>query len=164
NDARAHRENVACELGAHHGGDHTGHAFDGLEHHVAHEAVAYDDVDGALADVVAFDVAVEVQPAVAQQFGRLLHDLVALDDFFADIEQANGGLAALVECRNERGAHDGELQKVVGRAVDVGAQVEHRGGTALDVGDRGGNGRTVDAVEGFEHVARHGHERAGVAR
>src|SRR5690606_37162720 len=65
-DSGGHGKHVALELGAHHLADHAGQDFDGLEHDVADEAVAYDDVDGALANVVALDVAVEVETTAAQ--------------------------------------------------------------------------------------------------
>ena len=49
------------------------------------------------------------------------------------------------------------------RAVDVGAQVQHRGRATFGVGQLAGNGRAVDAVQGFEHIAGNRHQRAGVA-
>src|SRR5690606_17256475 len=122
------------------------------------------DVYRSLADVIAFDVAMEVETALAQELGRPLHDLVALDDFFADVEQTYGGLFALIERAHQRRAHDGKLQQMFCRAVDVRAKIEHRGGAALDVGNGSGNGRTVDAVERLEQIARDRHERAGVPR
>src|SRR3546814_9139737 len=63
---------------------------------VADKAVADDDVDRALEDVVAFHVAVEIQGAAAQKLGGFLDDFVALDDFFADVEQAHGDRKGVV--------------------------------------------------------------------
>src|SRR5690606_28373538 len=134
-----------------------------LEHDIADEAVADDHVDRALEDVVAFDIAAEVQRAAAQQLGRLFDDLVALDDFFADVQQTDGGIVAVVDRLGQGRAHDGELQQVFGGAVDIGAQVEHGGGPAGLVRDGRGDGRTVDAVQRFEHIARNGHPGAGIA-
>src|SRR5690606_21274170 len=111
----------------------------------------------------AFHVAVEIQAAFAQQLGRLLDYLVALDDFFADIQQTDSGLATLVQRTDQRSTHDRELQEVLCRTVHVRAKIQHRGGAALNVGDRGGNGGTIDAVQRLEHVSRHRHECAGIA-
>src|SRR5690606_30482283 len=147
NHAGAHGEDVASELGAHHGRHHLGNALDRLQHHIAHETVADNDVDRPLADIVAFHVAVEIQAAFAQQLGRLLDYLVALDDFFADIQQTDSGLATLVQRTDQRSTHDRELQEVLCRTVHVRAKIQHRGGAALNVGDRGGNGGTIDAVQ-----------------
>jgi hypothetical protein len=52
---------------------------------------------------------------------------------------------------------------MLGRAVHIGAQIQHRGGAALGVGHLRGNGRAVNAVQRLEQVARNGHQRAGVA-
>ena len=72
--------------------EHRRQPFGGLQHDVADEAVADDDVGRALEDVVAFDVAVEVEmPAGgrrAQQLAGLLDRLAALDRLLADVEQA----------------------------------------------------------------------------
>lgn len=43
-------------------------------------------------------------------------------------------------------------------AIDAGAQIQHRGGAARGVGQLAGNGRPVDAIEGFKHIARNGHQ------
>lgn len=61
-------------------------------------------------------------------------------------------------------AHDGELQQVLGRAIDIGAQVEHGRGAPGLVGDGRGNSRTVDAIQRLEHVAGNRHPGAGIAR
>src|SRR5690606_20760842 len=84
-------QGIALEFGTHHGGDHLGNPLDGLEHDIAYKTIANDDINSTLADIVALDVAIKVQTAVAQQFGRLFDDFITLDDFFADVEQAYGG-------------------------------------------------------------------------
>jgi hypothetical protein len=60
-------------------------------------------------------------------------------------------------------AHHRKLKQVFGRAVDIGAEVEHGGETVLAMRHHGGDGGAVDAVHRLEHVARHGHQGAGVA-
>ncbi|MNT04630.1 hypothetical protein D3C72_1392170 [compost metagenome] len=59
--------------------------------------------------------------------------------------------------------HARELQQVLGLAVGIGAQVQHGGAPALLVRDGGGDGRPLDAFERLEHIARHRHQRAGIA-
>ncbi|MNS39671.1 hypothetical protein D3C72_719610 [compost metagenome] len=151
--ASQQRENIAFELFVDDAGQHLRQPFNGLEHDVADKAVADDDVDRALEDVVAFHVAVEIQGAAAQKLGGFLDDFIALDDFFADVEQAHGGVLTMVHRLRQRGAHDGELQKVLGRAVHIRAQVQHRGGAARLVRNGRGDRGAVDAVQRLEHVA-----------
>src|SRR5690606_3179948 len=86
NYARSHGEDIPGELRAHHRRHHAGDAFDGLQNDIADKAVAHNHVDSALADVIALDVAMEVQTALAQQLGGLLDHLVALDDLFTNIQ------------------------------------------------------------------------------
>ena len=146
---------------------HAGQAFAGLEQHIADKAIADHQVGGALEDVVTFDVAVEVDLAsrrrAAQQLAGLLDHLAALGRLFADVEQADAGLFGAVECTDQRTAHHRKLQQVLGRAVDVGTEVEHLGEAAQHVGQQRGNGRAVDAVEGLQHITGERHQRTGVA-
>ena len=73
------------------------------------------------------------------------------------------GRALPVDRGDQRAAHDGELQQVLGRAIYVRAEVEHRGGTAGLVGQQRRDRGAVDAVERLQHVAGDGHQRAGVS-
>ena len=115
-----------------------GQALGRLQRHVADKAIAHNDVDRALEQVVAFDIAVEVDvPAGSrrtQQFGSLLDHLVALDRLFADVEQAHGRLGLAFDSRQQRAAHHCKLQQMCSRAVDIGTQIEHRGVAALLIG------------------------------
>ena len=60
-EPREFGEEVAGELLAQVSGEHLRDALGGLQRHIADEAVADDDVGRALVDIVAFDVAVEVE-------------------------------------------------------------------------------------------------------
>jgi hypothetical protein len=70
-------------------------AFRGFQNDVTDKAVADDDIGRAFEDVIALNVAVEIQNAtrmvLAQQLRSTLHEVVALDILFADIEQADRG-------------------------------------------------------------------------
>jgi hypothetical protein len=151
------------EFLAHEASQHLDQAFGCLERHVAHEAVAHHDVGCALEDVVALDIAVEVQRTRAQQFARLLDHVVALDDLFADVQQADCRAFLLVDRRHQRRSQDGELQQVVRAAVDVGAEIEHGRHAALLVRNHARDGWTVDAIERLEDETCNRHQGAGVA-
>ncbi len=69
---------------------------------------------------------IEVQTAAAQQLGRLLDRVVALDHFLADVQQADRRALVAFEHARQRRPHHRELQEVVGVAVDVRAEVEHQ--------------------------------------
>ena len=88
---------------------------------------------------------------------------LALDGFFTNVEQADAGLLVALEHRVQRRTHDGKLQQVLRSAVHVGAQVQHGGRAAPDIGHLAGNGRPVDAVERLEYIAGNRHQRARVA-
>ena len=157
------REGVAGEFGLQHLVEHHGESFGRLQHHVADEAVADEDFGRALVDVVAFDIAVEIEARRAQQFPGALRELVALDLFLADVEEADRRPLDAVHRRHQRGSHDRELHELLGRAIDVGAQVQHRH-DAVARRQLRGDGRAVDAGQRLQHEARDRHQRAGVAR
>jgi hypothetical protein len=167
-EARQPAVERALELALDELAQHRGQALGALEHHVAHEAIAHHDVGGALEDVVALHVAVEADEAggrgLAHELARALDRLAALDRFLADVEQPHARLGHAVHGAHERAAQHRKLQQVFGRAVHVGAQVEHGGVAILAVGQDGGDGRAVDALDGLEQVARQRHQRARVAR
>ncbi len=52
---------------------------------------------------------------------------------------------------------------MLGAAIDVGAEVEHGGRAAGDIGHLASDRGPVDAVERLEHEARDRHQRAGIA-
>jgi hypothetical protein len=99
----------------------------------------------------------------AQQLAGALDRLVALDLFLADVQQPDARVLLAVDGRDQRAAHHRELQQVLGGAVDVGAEVQHGGVAAELVRHHRGDRRAVDALERLQHVARHRHQRAGVA-
>ena len=70
------------------------------------------------------------RPAIASQFGGLLDHVGTLDVFFADIEQAHARSFNVFDRRDQRTAHHGKLHQLLGRAIDVGTEIE-RGGDAL---------------------------------
>ena len=146
---------------------HRCQSFGRLERDVADKTIAHHDIGGALEDVVAFHVAVKVdQPGragSAQQFAGLFDRFAAFDGFFTDVEQAHTRVGLAFHRSNQRTAHHGELKQVVGSAIDIGAQVEHRGVTVTDVGHHAGDGRAINALERLEQITRKRHQCARVA-
>mmetsp|Transcript_1251 Transcript_1251/g.3581 ORF Transcript_1251/g.3581 Transcript_1251/m.3581 type:complete len:368 (-) Transcript_1251:709-1812(-) len=161
-------EPVTLELGLDEAAHHAGQALRGLEHHVADKAVADDDVGRALEDVVALDIAVEVQlpggTRGPQQLAGPFDGLAALDGFFADVEQADARFLDAIDRRHQRTAHHRELQQVLGRRVDVGAEVEHGGEATSRIRHHRRNRGAVDTVQRLEQDLGHRHQRTGVAR
>jgi len=105
---------------------------------------------------------VEVEAARPQQVAGGLGDLVALDVLLADVQQADRRALRTVEGAGQRTAHVGELQQVLGRAVDVGAEIKHHRAAALrrQVGRDGG---ALDTRQHLQDESRHGHQGAGVS-
>ncbi len=104
-----------------------------LEHDVANEAVADDDVDrSAIAaagrEVAALDVALEVHACGPQQLVGFLDDRVPLLRFLADAEEADDRVVATQHVLGVHGAESRELHELLRGAVDVRAGVEHDDG------------------------------------
>src|SRR5471032_2849707 len=162
-----HGQQVALEFGAQRVAEEARHALHCLQRDVADETVAYHDVGGALEDVVALDVAVEVERAALvvslQQLAGGLDHFVALDVLGADVQQADGRALDFFHGRDQHRTHDGELVQVMRFAIDVGAQVQHIGRSIFLVRHDAADGRAVDAGHGLEYVARYRHQGAGIA-
>ena len=153
---------ATTEFLAEEAGEHGREPFRGLQGDVADEAVANHDIGRAAIDVGAFDVAVKVESTGAQQFGGVLDDLVALDFLLADVEQAHRRAIDMLDGGHQHRTHDAELHQMLGRAIDVGAEIEHIAAAARrrqDGRDRG----PVDARQHLQHEAGDRHQGAGVA-
>ena len=166
---RRHREQragpgdeVAVKFFAEELADHFRETLRCLQRDVADEAVADDDVDRPTVDVVAFDVAVEVEIAGLEQLARFLDDIAALDVFLADVKQADGGTRLLLGRFDQRAAHHRELIQMLGGAIDIGAEVEHRG-VAADRRQPRRDRRALDAGQRLQYEVPGRHQRAGVA-
>ena len=89
----------------------------------------------------------------------------AFDVFRADIEQADARTALFgIEGVDEFAADHGKLHELLGRAINVCAQIEHQRHVAVFGRYEFGYRRTLDALYGFQHETGGGHQRAGVAR
>ena len=100
----------------------------GLERDIAGEALGNDDVDRALADIVAFDKAVIVEMrelTFAQDAAGLAHRFEALDLLDPDIEQADGRPLDVEQHARHGAAHGGEIDQMRLVGADRGSDVEH---------------------------------------
>ena len=86
-----------------------GGGFAGLEDDIAGETVAKDDFDRILEEVVALDVAAEVESARPEEFKNFFGELAALGIFAADRHQSDGRVLVAENVAREDGSHDGVL-------------------------------------------------------
>ncbi len=116
--------------------DLPGRALCGLERNVAGEPFGDHHIDGALAQIVAFDEAL-VGKSGARSFGKDLSGV--LDPFIAfgfldtDVEQPDGRAFDVEQGPRQGRAEDREIDKLLGVGPDCRADVEHD-----DVGAQGG--------------------------
>ena len=154
---------VARELRAQRVGDQLGGAFHRLERNVAGETVRHDHVHLVRENIMPLDETHVVEPARAQQVVRGLHDLVALDLLFADVEQTHArSIVGALQIGGQDGSHDAELQQLFRRRRRIGAEIEHVGMPAARWNQRPDR-RALDARQHLEHEMRHCHQCAGVA-
>ena len=151
----------ARELGPPQVEDEGRQALEELDHDVAEDRVADDDVGHVGGQVLALDVALEAQVGRVEQLGGALDPGVALALLLADRQQRDARLRDAQHALGEDRAHPRVLDEVLGGRVGVGADVEedHRPvrGDHLD-----GEGRAIDAGQPAEAQDRGGHPGAGV--
>ncbi len=108
--------------------DLAGCAFGGLERDVAGKALGDDDVDLALADIIALDKALIVEfrkTLFAKDAAGLAHVFETLDLLDADIEEADGRAIDAEQNARRRRAHDRKINQMSGIGADRGADIEH---------------------------------------
>ena len=143
-----------------------GDGLDGLEDDVSDEAVGDGDVDPASADVVALDVADEVEVAeLLDERERLVHELVALALLRSDRHEADRRLLAPQHRLGVDVAHDRPLRQPLGMAIHVRPRIQQQERTPRrrrrqDHRER----RTLDAVDAAKGEDGARRDRAGVAR
>ena len=93
---------------------------------------------------------------------RIAQLLGTLDVLFADIEQPDARVREPVQIARQHRAHRRELDQVVGRAVGIGAEIEHHR-VPVHRGDGRHDRRAVHPIDHPEHEAGGRKQRAGVA-
>ena len=167
-DRRAHQQagdlapQRAVELGPQHVEDVAREALEELDHHVADDRVAHDDVGHEPRQVLALDVADEVEVRLVEQLRRARDAGVALALLLADREQGHPRPHHAQHVLAEDGAHPRVLRQVLRGGVGVRADVqEHeRHRTREHHGEAG----PVDAGERAEDQLGRRHPRACVTR
>ena len=99
-------------------------AFGDFDGDVAGETVGDDDVGHAADQRVALDVADEVGFLAGEESVGLLDNGGAFGALFADVEQADTGVAVVEDALEVGLAHGGELAEVVGADFGVCADIE----------------------------------------
>ena len=143
------RQEIALEHVLHHAGHELCRALDGLQQHIAGEAVRHDHVRSAERHVPRLDVADEVDvPGVArllqQRIDRLLQ-LAALAVLRADVQKRHARPLHAEQLPRAIRSHECELQQKFRRAVRRRAAVDEHD-AACGRRDNRTHGRTADAL------------------
>lgn len=151
------------ELPLHHGEDGVGQGLGGFEQDIAGEAVCDDDVWGLVPEVVAFNIADEIEASgFAQELAGFFDQSIAFFLLGAVRHEADSGIGAIEHVACVSRAHDGVLQEVEGLAVGVGTGVDEHP-VSGEGGHHGGDSGALDVREGAQFDEGSGDGRAGVA-
>ena len=143
-----------------------GHAFEealqGLEDDVADKTVADHDVHAVVKEVVAFDVADEIEVDLLAEFAGFHGQLGAFVGLGAVAQNADAGRLVAENLAGVNAAHDGEFEEVAGAAFDAGAGIKENE-FIFRGGNDGGDAGTVQAGQGAQSDGGGGDNPAGVA-
>ena len=139
-----------------------------LENDIADETVTHHDIQISIVtrprgQVASFAVAEKIQTGFREQRVRFLRDRVALLRLFANAEQADGGIRASEDVLCVDRANTRKLHELIGRAIDVGAGIQHDDRSLGGRKNRGDRGALESRMQP-EQQHRCGHLCAGVAR
>ena len=140
-------------------------ALGGFQRDIAGKALGHDDVDRALADVVALDKAEILEAGqffVAQHAAGFAHLFEAFRFLDADIEKADARPFDAEQDARGRGTHHRQIDEMLGVGADRGADIEHDRLPAQGRPQRRDR-RPLDARQCLEIEFRHRHQRAGIA-
>ena len=116
-----------------------GQALAGLQDDVADEPVANDHIHAVPEQVMAFDVADEIQVQLLAELEGFQGQFIAFGVLGADAEDADAGILVAENLPGVDAAHDGVMRQVQGFALDVGAGIEQHE-FIVRRGDDRGNG------------------------
>ena len=143
----------------------TSGALGGFQRNIPGKALSDDHVNFAAADIVTLHEALVFDIGkilLAQDAPRLAHLFKPFCLLHADIEEPHRRPRQTEQNSRSSGAHQCQIDKVVGVRTDRCAHVEHNR-FASQRGPQRRNRWPFDARQGFEVEFRHGHERAGIA-
>src|SRR6202140_596757 len=157
------RDRVALHRVSHALEDELCSTLGGLDQDVAAEAVRDDDIGLAFEDVLAFDVADEIDPfeLAEQWFGRL-HQLVALAGLLAVAEQRHPRRLDTHQPVGVDAPHQRVLGEMLGLGVGVGANVQQKAVLSRRGRNDGADRGAIDAGNPVKSKERGGHHRAAV--
>ena len=147
--------------------DHRGNRLVKLEHDVADESVADDDVEWtavarASREITAFEIAVEIEDRLLEERMRLLYDRVAFCRLLANRQESNRRIRPTENALRVNRAKPGELQQLARGAIHVGARIKNNDGVPRRWKDRR-DGRSCKAGLQLKQHGRCRHLCAGVA-
>lgn len=134
-----------------------------LENDVADEAIANDDIDAIAKEVMAFDIADEVNGSLLAEFIGFEGQFIAFDGLGADAQDADTGLSTTEDLPGVDMAHDGVLEEMHRFTVNVRPGIEQNKVVFRCRDDRGDAG-SFDARKGSQLESGRGDNTAGVAR
>ena len=139
-------------------------AFDGFEHNVADKSVCDNNIGFAIQNAVAFDIADKVEFAAAQQFKGLFDGIRAFNVFCTDVQKGDTRAAFFgVQSVYKLAADDGKLNQLFGCAIDICTQIQSQGNVFAVGRQEFGDGRALNAGNGFEDESGGRHQCAGIA-
>jgi hypothetical protein len=102
-------------------------ALAGLQHHVPHKPITNHHVHPVIKQIMALDVADEVDRNPPAQLERLEGEFVAFDLLGADTQDPHPGLALTQDLPGVNAPHNRVLEQMHGPAIDVGPGIqEHK--------------------------------------
>ena len=128
-------------------------ALDGLEHDVSGESVGDRDITAAEHDVIALDVADEVDASLVSRLLEhrigLLAQRVTLGVLRAVVDQADARICHTDNLLHVEASHKRKLKQILRRALDVGARVDEQdlAGLGREQGRQCGSADAADALD-----------------
>ena len=111
-----------------------------------------------------FDIAdeIDIKLGIADNFCGLVNFFLAFHLFRTDIQQSDAGFFNPQRMLGDNIAHKGKFGQINGIAFSIGAEVKHNIFAAL-MGHYADNGRTMNALNGFQRQFGDSHQSTGIA-
>src|SRR3984893_10145782 len=157
------RDRVALDRVSHALEDELGGTLGGLDQNVAAEAIRDHDIGLAFEDVLALDVADEIDPFErAEQWFARLHQLVALAGLLTVAEQRHPWRLETHQLLGVDAPHQRVLDEVLWLGIGVGTDVQQKAVLPRRRRNDGADRRAIDAGNAVKPKECGGHHRAAV--
>ena len=157
-----HPNHIALKLAFHPTGDGLGHAFAGLEHHVADKAITDHHVGLAFKEVMTFDIPTEIEIALLELREGGTRGVITLLLLCTDAEQSHHRLFAAKNGMRVDAPHHRKFAQHLGVSLDIGSRIDQHKGIGGRWHHRG-DGRPRHPLEGPQFQGGRSHNRAGIA-